>query len=74
MYGDLRGDDGLRRALARDINGVYGVREGGKDVGEDEIALTAGCNLVSPRRRRAVEEERELMGCAGVLRYDGYAR
>lgn len=50
MYGDLRGDEGLRRALAGDINGVYGVREGGKKVGEEELALTAGCNLVSSRR------------------------
>ncbi|CEQ39352.1 SPOSA6832_00879, partial [Sporobolomyces salmonicolor] len=44
-YGDLRGDAGLRRELARDVNTVYGVKEGSEPVGEDDIVLTAGCNL-----------------------------
>lgn len=42
-YGDLRGDEGLRRAFVADVNQVYGG-----DVGVDEVVLTAGCNLVRP--------------------------
>ncbi|GAA6029926.1 hypothetical protein JCM8097_009172 [Rhodosporidiobolus ruineniae] len=44
-YGDLRGDVGLRREMARDVNRVYGLKEGAQPVGEDEIVITAGCNL-----------------------------
>ncbi|GAA6062286.1 hypothetical protein JCM10212_004374, partial [Sporobolomyces blumeae] len=44
-YGDLRGDIGLRRELVRDLNAVYGVKEGADPVGDEEVALTAGCNL-----------------------------
>jgi aspartate/methionine/tyrosine aminotransferase len=42
-YGDLRGDEGLRKAFVADVNQVYGG-----DVGVDEVVLTAGCNLVRP--------------------------
>ncbi len=38
-YGPILGDPGLREALARDINGLYGAA-----VGPDDIAITAGCN------------------------------
>ncbi|GAA5984290.1 hypothetical protein JCM11641_005905 [Rhodosporidiobolus odoratus] len=45
-YGDLRGDSGLRRELARDVVTVYGVKEGAQGVdSENEVAITAGCNL-----------------------------
>lgn len=48
-YGDLRGDEGLRRGLARDVSRVYGRGEGhGEDVVRlEDVCLTAGCNLVS---------------------------
>lgn len=46
-YGGLRGDIGLRRELARDVNEVYGVKEGGKAVdAEQDVVITSGCNLV----------------------------
>lgn len=44
-YGDLRGDAVLRAALAKDVNEVYGAT-GVRAVREEEITLTAGCNLV----------------------------
>ncbi|KAM0749954.1 PLP-dependent transferase [Meredithblackwellia eburnea MCA 4105] len=43
-YGDLRGDKALREGLARDVNSSYGITEG-RAVKEEEITLTAGCNL-----------------------------
>ncbi|GAA5857622.1 hypothetical protein JCM8547_004302 [Rhodosporidiobolus lusitaniae] len=50
-YGDLRGDVELRRELARDVNEAYGIPEGQADGGEsrlvteNDVVLTAGCNL-----------------------------
>jgi len=41
-YGDLRGDRELRRELARDVREVYRG-----EVKEEDVVLTAGCNLVS---------------------------
>ncbi|KAL8291624.1 hypothetical protein RQP46_001882 [Phenoliferia psychrophenolica] len=43
-YGDLRGDAVLREGLARDVNAVYGAK-GARAVREEEVTLTAGCNL-----------------------------
>ncbi|BGP13189.1 hypothetical protein JCM10213_000231 [Rhodosporidiobolus nylandii] len=45
-YGDLRGDAGLRRELARDVNAVYGAGGAAEPAvtGED-VVITAGCNL-----------------------------
>lgn len=47
-YGALQGDEGLRRALAQDVNGVYGNGVAGDEqrVTAEDIAITAGCNLV----------------------------
>ncbi len=39
-YGDIAGDEGLRAALAGDINGFYGA-----SVSPDQVSITAGCNL-----------------------------
>lgn len=49
-YGPLNGDGELRRELARDVSVVYGPREGEKGYGEqvvkeEDVAITAGCNL-----------------------------
>ncbi|BGO98388.1 hypothetical protein RTG_00833 [Rhodotorula toruloides ATCC 204091] len=46
-YGALQGDEGLRRALAKDVNGVYGTSSAGEGqpVTADDIVITAGCNL-----------------------------
>ncbi|GAA5914213.1 hypothetical protein JCM6882_004752 [Rhodosporidiobolus microsporus] len=45
-YGGLRGDIGLRKELARDINQVYGCQAGGNPVdGEKDLVITSGCNL-----------------------------
>ncbi|GAA5826270.1 hypothetical protein JCM11251_007233 [Rhodosporidiobolus azoricus] len=45
-YGGLRGDVGLRRELARDVNWVYGVKSGAEPVdAEKDVVLTSGCNL-----------------------------
>lgn len=40
-YGDLRGDEGLRLALAKDVERAYGVQVDG----QGEVVLTAGANL-----------------------------
>jgi aspartate/methionine/tyrosine aminotransferase len=39
-YGAIEGDAGLRVALAEDVSRVYGA-----DVGAEDVAITAGCNL-----------------------------
>lgn len=39
-YGEIGGDKALRQAYAAEVNRIYG-----SDVGEREIAVTAGCNL-----------------------------
>ncbi|GAA6015675.1 hypothetical protein JCM10207_008168 [Rhodosporidiobolus poonsookiae] len=44
-YGNLRGDAALRQGLANDINQVYGVKHGAQPVTEDDLVITAGCNL-----------------------------
>ncbi|GAA5932065.1 hypothetical protein JCM3775_004231 [Rhodotorula graminis] len=42
-YGPLEGDDGLRSALARDINRAYGHAT--QPVTMHDVVITAGCNL-----------------------------
>ncbi|BGP22076.1 aspartate aminotransferase [Rhodotorula toruloides] len=46
-YGALQGEEGLRQALAKDVNGVYGTDNAGEEqkVTVDDIVITAGCNL-----------------------------
>lgn len=39
-YGDLRGELGLRTALAKEVNHVYGG-----DIQVDDVVITAGCNM-----------------------------
>ncbi|GAA5894730.1 uncharacterized protein JCM6883_002192 [Sporobolomyces salmoneus] len=39
-YGALRGEESLRRALAKDVQRVYGG-----DVSMEDVTITAGCNL-----------------------------
>jgi aspartate/methionine/tyrosine aminotransferase len=39
-YGPILGDDGLRRALAADVSALYGA-----EVGAEQVAITAGCNM-----------------------------
>lgn len=41
----MRGDEGLREAFARDLEGSYAVFGGVCE--EGEVGITAGCNLVS---------------------------
>lgn len=49
-YGPIAGDADLKRALAADITKVYGAEEG--RVSSENVAITAGCNLVRWGLRR----------------------